>query len=94
MNNSTSGKEFTGSRFVYFKYISQSYLPPLKQEEMTHFDVAPTILTSLNLMHLNDSDFGLGQSIFAENRDLKLWQRNLDRRILNPSKTYNKFWGY
>jgi phosphoglycerol transferase len=85
-------KKFSKDRTVYFKYIN-SRKEGLARTEMTHFDVAPTILDSLGLMKDNTQKFGLGYSVFAPvDNYLELQAKNLSLEIISPSETYDALW--
>jgi phosphoglycerol transferase len=79
-------------RTVYFKYINSLKIATARSD-MTHFDVAPTILDSLGLLTDNTQKFGLGYSVFAPIDDyIKTQTKNLSLEIISPSITYDKLW--
>lgn len=93
MANDKQVNLFGAERSIYFKYISNTPLPKFKRSEMTHFDVAPTILHALGFSNNQVESFGLGQSVFNEIPDPNFIRSRLDERILNRSKVYDSFWG-
>jgi phosphoglycerol transferase len=79
-------------RTIYFKYIN-SRKTGVARNDMTHFDVAPTILDSLGLLKDNTQKFGLGYSVFAPiERYLETQAMNLSLDIISPSNTYDELW--
>ncbi len=85
-------KKFSNDRTVYFKYVRTNKVG-LARTDMTHFDVAPTILDSLGLMKDNTQKFGLGYSVFAPvDNYLDLQSKNLSLEIISPSTTYDALW--
>jgi hypothetical protein len=79
-------------RTVYFKYMNSLKIATARSD-MTHFDVAPTILDSLGLLTDNTQKFGLGYSVFAPIDDyIKTQTKNLSLEIISPSITYDKLW--
>jgi phosphoglycerol transferase len=93
MANEDQQKLFPTTRSIYFKYISKSNLPGFKRSEMTHFDVAPTILEALGFVSQDKSAFGLGYSLFDDSITNSYIPSRLDDGILNRSKVYDGFWG-
>jgi len=84
--------KFSDDRTIYFKYIN-SRKTDVTRSEMTHFDVAPTILDSLGFLKDNTQKFGLGFSVFAPIADyLKTQTKNLSLEIISPSTTYDALW--
>jgi phosphoglycerol transferase len=93
MANEKQLKAFPDQRFIYFKYISSQASGKFPRDEMTHFDVAPTILDALGFKKNNSSAFGLGRSLFETVEKSNYTLKYLDRAILNRSPVYNTLWG-
>jgi hypothetical protein len=80
---------------VYFKIITpgNQFLP--NRDTMTHFDVAPTILSAMGIANKESPYFGLGISLDAQLDELTYSEhlnRVMDQGILNPSLLYDSFW--
>ena len=83
---------FGDNRTIYFKYIN-SRKDQAKRDQMTHFDVAPSILDSLGLLKDNTQRFGLGYSVFAEIEGFPThFEQALSLDILSPSIKYDELW--
>ncbi len=91
MANSQQVKAFPKDRYIYFKYITRNYRSDFGQLEMTHFDVAPTILNGLGIID-HQKRFGLGRSLFSNEIDTKYLSERIDPKILNKSEKYDAFW--
>ncbi|MFY7791015.1 MAG: sulfatase-like hydrolase/transferase [Polynucleobacter sp.] len=92
MANGRQLKSFPSDRFIYFKHISASNNLQFARNEMTHFDVAPTILDALGFRNNSTDDFGLGRSLFKPAQHPEDISGRLDKRILNRSQVYDGFW--
>ena len=84
--------KFSDNRTLYFKYIN-SRKTATARSDMTHFDVAPTILDSLGFLQDGTQKFGLGYSVFASiDEYLDTQTKSLSLEIISPSKTYDALW--
>ena len=92
MANGRQLKSFPSDRFIYFKHLSASNSRAFARNEMTHFDVAPTILDALGFRNNSTDDFGLGRSLFKPAQHPEDISGRLDKRILNRSQVYDGFW--
>lgn len=92
MANEKQLKSFPSQRYIYFKHISNKNNKNFVRQEMTHFDVAPTILDALGMYKGKPGDFGLGRSLFEKVEDTNYTDRRLDKAILNRSSVYESFW--
>lgn len=95
MNTPAQNNLFPAPRNVYFKIITpgNQFLP--SRDTMTHFDVAPTILSALGISNTESPYFGLGISLDAklsESTYSEHLNRVMDQGILNPSLLYDSFW--
>lgn len=95
MNTPAQNNLFPAPRNVYFKIIApgNQFLP--SRDTMTHFDVAPTILSALGISNKESPYFGLGISLDAklnESTYSEHLNRAMDQGILNPSLLYDSFW--
>ena len=65
------------------------------QKQLSHFDVAPTILDLLGIMPNEPIKFGLGTSVISKNCNLHSAEHLkfvTDMSILNHSLAYDKLW--
>jgi phosphoglycerol transferase len=84
--------KFSDNRTLFFKYIN-SRKTATARSDMTHFDVAATILDSLGFLQDSTQKFGLGYSVFVPIDDYLATQtKNLSLEIISPSKTYDALW--
>jgi phosphoglycerol transferase len=95
MNTPAQNNLFPAPRNVYFKIITpgNQFLP--SRDTMTHFDVAPSILSALGISNKESPYFGLGISLDAkldESTYSEHLNRVMDQGILNPSLLYDSFW--
>lgn len=86
---------FPPPRDIYFKVYdpSERRLPGRKQ--VTHYDLAPTILDSLGILNDGSGKFGLGVSAYSGMSDKEfstLTDKFWSPGIMNHSIVYDKFW--
>ena len=84
---------FPDPRLVYFKILNAT--KKIQRTNITHFDVAPTILDSLDILSNAQNKFGLGLSAFLvadESWNAKHLQTILHPNIMNFSPTYQDLW--
>jgi phosphoglycerol transferase len=79
----------TDSRFIYNRFLTNDFI--VKREIMTHYDLFPTILDTLNIDY--GSKIGLGYSV-VKKTDLNYneYLKKLIKNIGNESKFYYDFW--
>lgn len=90
-HNASSQKQlFAGSRNVYIRFLYDGTIMP-KRNRITHFDVAPSILDLLGFAVGENTQFGLGFSVFSDidsDQYDRHFEKVISRDILNHSAAY------
>jgi len=92
MSNPASAKlGAAGERHIFNLFVSDN-LPEKRSEEIVHFDLFPTILDFLGI-HVEGNQLGLGYSALnASNVPPSARVEEMERSLLNYSKTYLDLW--
>lgn len=96
MANDSQRKDFfSDSRSVYAKFIYDSKHLKDVRHQMTHFDVAPSLLDLLGFEGVSNKQFGLGFSVFSpidKQRYEQILELVSSKKLLNFSPKYEELW--
>lgn len=93
-NVTIDDKKILGDRYIYFK-ISTPDVWPKARQQMTHFDLPATLLQVMGFAVDPRKPFGLGYSIFMEDKNTWIEHYELlkSKKLLNKSDYYYTLWG-